>query len=142
MRSQQVALHPIGEKLQTALPLFTFAHPLLLLAQALCNPSGQGIALDRIELHCDAIGIERHEPGTGFAGLVQARQQHQGQHTIVFGRHLGHALQSHAAFFAGLARRDAHIQQQLVGKQTHGGPSGLHLAPIEMRPSHGEHMAL
>ncbi len=89
VRSQQVALHPIGEKLQTALALVAFAHPLLLLAQALCNPSRQGMALDANGITVQLDPIERNALPTWIAQRLGQQQQRvregeEGQRSLQF----------------------------------------------------------
>ena len=142
MRRQQVAFHPIGKKLQGVLARFAFAHALLLRAQAMRNPSGQGVTLNRVNLHADAVVLQRGKPRGAFGGFVQARQQHHRQSAVIAHRQFRNVLQRHAAIFTGLARGDADFNQLLVGKQTHGATGRQHLAPVKVRACHGEHAAL
>jgi hypothetical protein len=136
VRRQQIALDPVGEKLQRALALLAGHDPLALLLQALGDPLRQGAALDRLDLQRDADAVQRREPGPDPGHLVQARQQHQRQRRIVALGRGGQLLQRRSAFLAGLARRNADFDDLFVGEQTQTAAGGQHLAPIEVRAGH------
>ena len=128
--------------MQAALTGFAGFHALALRGQALGDPGGQGGALDGLKRHAHASTLQGLEPSAAFGGLVQAGQADQGEHVGAVGGALGQLLQSGAAFFARLARRNAHLDQLAVAKQAHGRAAGQHLGPIKMRARHREHRAL
>ena len=82
MRSQQIALNPVGKKLQGALALFPGKHALALRCQTLRDPLRQSITPDRLDLQRHPQAVERAKPGAALARLVQARQQDQGKRVI------------------------------------------------------------
>ena len=102
VRRQQIAFHAVGKKGQRALSLFSRHHALALGVEALGNPLRQCAALDRIDLHADAVAVQGAKPRAGFGGFVQARQQHQGERAVVAHRCLRQLLQRGTALFAGL----------------------------------------
>jgi hypothetical protein len=67
---QQIALDPIGKKLQAALTFLTGTHTLLLQGQALGNPRWQGGSLNGLDLHADAMRIQGGEPTGRFGGFI------------------------------------------------------------------------
>ena len=94
MRGKQVALHPIGKKLQGALAFFARHHPLLIELQALGDPLWQGTPLYRIHLGQHTTRVQRGKPGAFLGGAVQPGQHHQRQRGVVacglFGQLLQH----------------------------------------------------
>ena len=130
---EQIALHPVGKKLQGALPFFACGHALTLQLQALGDPHRQSLALHGFDLQGDAKIVQRAKPGAFFGGRVQARQHKQGQGVGVALRGLRQLLDRRAAFFAGFARRDAHFHDLPVGKQAQRAAAGQHLAPVKVR---------
>ena len=114
---EQVAFDPVGKKLQRALAHIAGCHTLALLLQALGNPLRQHLALHRVELQGDTKTVQRHKPRARAGGLVQARQDHQGECGVVALRTGGQLLQGDAAVLAGFAGRDTHFDDLFVGKQ-------------------------
>jgi hypothetical protein len=110
--------------------------------EALRDPLRQRGALDRIDLEAHAVVLERREPGAGARGLVQARQHHQRERAVVAGRGFGQLLQRRAAVLAGLARRNADLDDLLVGEQRERAAGREHRAPVEVRAGHGVRAAL
>ena len=139
---EQVALDLVGKEAQAALTGFARLDALTLVGHALGDPGGQGGALDRLKRQADARALQGLKPGAAFGGLVQSGQADQGEHIGAVGGALGQLLQSGAAFFARLARRNAHLDQLAVAKQAHGRAAGQHLGPVKMRARHREHGAL
>ena len=143
VRGQQVALDAVGEELQRALAFLAAAA-----TRCPCCAS-------RCAIHCgsacrstgstwigDAVAVERGEPG---AVLVMASSR--GSSTSVSVLSLpcalcGELLQRRAAFLARLARRDADLDDLLVGEQAQRAAGGQHLAPVEVRAGDGVHGAL
>jgi hypothetical protein len=78
VRGQQVALHPVGKKLQRALAFLAGATRWPWAARRWAIHCGRAAALHRLST-CDghAKALQRGEPGAGFGRLVQPRQQHQ-----------------------------------------------------------------
>ena len=74
VRRQQVAFHTVGKKLQRALTLFACSHTLALHLQALGNPCGQGVAIDRVGGDQHAMVFQRGKPGPFARGCVQFGQ--------------------------------------------------------------------
>ena len=143
MRGQQVAFDLVGKKRQAALPRLPAGHLLALGLEALGNPAGQLFALNRLDGDVDAVRIQRGEPGGFFAGRVQARQVHQGEHLLRLGGLLGQLRQGGGPFFAtGFAAGDAQLNDLLVGKQTERTARRQHRTPVKVGPLHGEHAAL
>ena len=139
---EQIAFHPVGKKLQRVLALLARSHALALRGQALGNPLRQRGALHRLHLHADAVIFQGHEPGGGLGGLVQARQEHDGQRAVIALRLLGQLLQGGAAFLARLAAGNADFDDLLVGKQAQAACGGQHLAPVKVGTGHGVGAAL
>ena len=142
MRRQQIAFHTLGKKLQGVLPRLSASHALLLCVQAVRDPRGQRMALDRINLHTDAVVLQRAEPSRAFGGFIKTWQQHHRERAVVTDCQIGNLLQGGAAFLTRLARRNADFNQLLVGKQTHGATGCQDLAPVKVRPRHGVDAAL
>ena len=75
VRGEQVALDPIGKKLQRALTFFSRNHALPLCGQAPGNPLRQCGAFYGLYLQGHAKTLQRDKPGAGLGHLVQPRQQ-------------------------------------------------------------------
>ena len=142
VRSEQIAFHPVGKKLQRVLAFHTSSHALALGAQALGNPLRQRLALHRLYLQGHAAVFQGQKPGGGLGGLVQPGQEHDGQGAVVALGLFGQLLQGGAAFLARLAAGDADFDDLLVGKQAQAACCGQHLAPVKMRARHGVGAAL
>ena len=141
MGREQVALDAIGKKRQRALASLTGLHALTLTLHALRDPRRQRGALDGVDLHHRARGLERGKPGRGAHDLVGARQHHQRERAVIALRRLGQFLQRLRAILAGLAGGDAHFKNLLVGKQAHRAAGGEHFTPVEVRTRDGVHRA-
>ena len=142
VRGQQIALDPVGHEGQDALARLARGDALALLLQALRDPARQLGPLDRIDPHRHAMGVERAEPGAFLGRGIEPRQQHQRQRAVVAGRPGGDLLQRDRTLLARLARRDADLDQLLVGEQAQRAAGGQHRAPVEMRAGDGEDAAL
>ncbi|GAB1383117.1 hypothetical protein MASR1M50_14370 [Burkholderiales bacterium] len=142
VRGQQVAFHPVGKEGQGALAFLARRHALALRGQALGDPGRQLGALDAVDLHRHPGAVKGGKPGAAARGLVQPRQQHQGEDAVVAGRGLGQLLQRGAAVLARLAGGDADFDDLLVGEQAQAAAGGQHRAPVEMRAGDDVHAAL
>ncbi len=144
VRGQQIALHTVGKEGQRLLAGLAGLHALALCLQALGDPLRQLVALHRVDPHGDAGAVQRTKPGALLLLAVQPRQVDDGQQALALAlrKWLAILLQRHRAFFAGLARRDADLDQLLVAEQAHGLRRTQHAAPVEMRATDGEHLAV
>ena len=142
VRREQIALHPIGKKLQGGGAFFARGHLLALGLQTLSDPRGQSGTLHGIDLDHHARAVQRSKPSGLLGRSVQPGQEHQGQGAVVVGRPFGDLLQRHRALFTRFARGYAHLDELLVGEQAHGAATGQHLAPIEVCAGHREDGAL
>ena len=142
VRRQQVAFHPVREKLQRALAFLASCHALALHLQTLRNPLRQIAALDRIKLDADTKAVERAKPGALGGHAVKARQHDQRQRRVIALRALGNLLQGHRAVLARLAAGNTDFDNLFVGKQAQRTAAGQHRAPVKMGASHGVHGAL
>ena len=117
VRGQQVALDPVRKKRQGLLAGFALGHVLVLGGQALGDPGRQRTPLDRQHLQHHACLVERTKPGALLLLAVQLGQVHDGQHIV---RQVGAvALQGLGTVLAGLAARNADLDQLALGKQAH-----------------------
>jgi hypothetical protein len=137
VRGEQVAFHPIGEKLQGSLTFFTRYYPLPLGSQTMGNPLRQGVALNRLHLQGNTTAFQRTKPGAGLGHLVQTREHHDSQHVVIALRALGQLLQGHAAVFAGLATGDADFNNLFVSEQAQRAPRCQHFAPVKVSACYG-----
>ena len=144
MRGEQVAFDAVGEEGERALALAAGGDVLALRRQPLGDPLRQGLALDRIDAHRDAGAVERREPGARLLRAVEARQLHERDHVAAAARRgdVAVALQRLRAVLAGLARRDADLDQLAVGEQAQRLRRAEQAAPVEVRAGDGVHLAL
>ena len=92
----------------------------------------------------DAGAVERAEPGARLLRAVEARQLDQ-RDDVAAGAgdgDLAVALQRLRAVLAGLARRDADLDQLPVGEQAQRLRRAEQAAPVEVRAGDGVHLAL
>ena len=144
VRREQVALDAIGEEGERALALGAGGDVLALRRQALGDPRRQRLPLDRIDAHRDAGAVERGEPGARLLRAVEPRQLHQRDDVAAAAcdRDLAVALQRLRAVLAGLARRNADLDQLAVGEQAQRLRRAEQAAPVEVRAGDGVHLAL
>ena len=140
MCGEQIAFDPISKEGQRALPDLVIGHALALGGQALGQPLRQGAALDRIDLDAGTSAIQRHEPGAVQLSLVEPGQGHQSHH--IFRQPSAIALQCFRTVLAGLAGRNADLDQLALRKEAQRLRCALHLSPVEMVAGHGEDLAL
>ena len=134
---EQVAFDSVCKECKRALARLAAPDPLALRTQALCDPHRQCRALDGIDAHGDACGIERLEPAALLLLSIQARQLDQRDDVVT--ERLAVALQRLGPVLARLAGRNADLDQLLVGKQTHRLGRPQQAAPVEVSARHGVH---
>src|SRR3989442_15257545 len=88
---------------------------MLLPREASGDPLGKPRALDRVDVDDDSMALERLEPGRHLAGLVQARQHHEGER--VGWEPSAKRFDRLRAVGSGLAGRKAQLDQLLVPEE-------------------------
>ena len=139
---QQIALDPVGKKLQAALALLAAPHPLALGREPLRNPHRQGLPVHCAHGNGYALAVECCEPGAGPGGFVELRQGDQAQRAVIACCAVGQTLEHGTALNARFARGNAQFEQLAIGKQAHAAGSSQHLAPVKAGTRHGEGAAL
>ena len=142
VRGEQVAFDAVGKERQRALAFLAVGDALALRGQALGDPRRQLAALDRLD--------PQHHAGASSAlnqPLFCCWKSSLGSCTSVSTSsepdRLAVALQRLRAFLAGLARRNAQLDQLPLGKQAHRLRRADQRAPVEVRRvADGEDLAL